>query len=301
VGQLARFACVGVANTVLSYVVYAVLVSAGCPYLPAGAVAFAAGAVNGYRLNRRWTFRSTDSAARRIRYLAVQLGGLGATTGLLWLFVSVAGSHHFVGYALTIPAVTLTTFAANRGWTFAAPHHATRREPAGTRGKEERVMHELWLGNPWRILVVANETVTSGLLHEAIALRADELPAQVLVVAPVLERRARRQLPEDDGARQAVEARLRECLARLNADGIEANGHVGAADPMHAIADALRLFPADEIIVATNPENRSNRLARSLVPSARARFRIPVLHVVVGCEAGVVGDGAPEAPIATAA
>ena len=82
--QFARFVAVGATNTALSFVVYVVLVSAGAPYLPAGAVAFAAGAANGFVLNRRWTFGTRGSIAR---YVLVQLAGLALTTGLLRLLV----------------------------------------------------------------------------------------------------------------------------------------------------------------------------------------------------------------------
>ena len=117
--QLCRFAVVGVANTVLSYLLYTALVAARVPYPVAGAVGFSAGAVNGYMLNRRWTFASPDSRAARARYLVVQLGGLGATTALLWLVVTV-GTSRLAAYAMTIPIVTLASFTANRSWAFAA-------------------------------------------------------------------------------------------------------------------------------------------------------------------------------------
>ena len=118
VRQLGRFAVVGVSNTVLSYVVYAALVATTIPYALAGAAGFAAGAVNGYLFNSRWTFQSADSTGSRLRYLAVQLAGLGATTLLLWLFVGEAHVHRLAGYALTIPIVTSATFVANRSWAF---------------------------------------------------------------------------------------------------------------------------------------------------------------------------------------
>jgi putative flippase GtrA len=115
--QFARFLTVGLSNTALSYLVYASLVAV-VPYWIAGALAFAAGAVNGYVLNRRWTFAAADSVGARTRYVAVQLAGLGTTTGLLWLLVGREGLHRLWAYALTIPVVTLATFAANRTWTF---------------------------------------------------------------------------------------------------------------------------------------------------------------------------------------
>ena len=117
--QLCRFAAVGVTNTVLGYAVYAALITAGAPYPVAGALGFAAGAVNGYILNRRWTFACSDSVRTRARYLSVALAGLGATTALLWLAVTVAAVGRLGGYAVTVPIVTLATFTANRSWTFA--------------------------------------------------------------------------------------------------------------------------------------------------------------------------------------
>jgi putative flippase GtrA len=118
VAQFARFLVVGASNTALSLVVYGALLTSGTPYWLGGAFGFAAGAVNGYVLNRRWTFASPDSTATRARYLAVQLAGLGATTGLLWLLVSPAGLDRVGAYLVTIPVVTVAMFVANRGWTF---------------------------------------------------------------------------------------------------------------------------------------------------------------------------------------
>ena len=116
--EFARFALVGVSNTVLSYVVYSVLVALSVPYPVAGAAGFAAGAVNGYRLNRRWTFKLAASPSLQARYVAVQLAGLGATSLLLWLLVAGSHLHRLPGYALTVPVVTVSTFAANRAWVF---------------------------------------------------------------------------------------------------------------------------------------------------------------------------------------
>ena len=119
--QFGRFLAVGLSNTALSFVVYAALVEI-VPYWIAGALAFAAGAANGYVLNRRWTFGGApDSGGARMRYLAVQLGGLAAFTALLRLLVSDAGIHRLWAYAVAVLPVTAGSFLANRGWTFRAP------------------------------------------------------------------------------------------------------------------------------------------------------------------------------------
>ena len=110
---------VGASNTALSLLAFTILVSAGVVYGAAGAMSFALGAANGYLLNRRWTFAAPDSTKARFKYIVVQVAGLGATVALLWLLVSYAGIDRIAAYAMTTPAVTVATFLANRGWTFA--------------------------------------------------------------------------------------------------------------------------------------------------------------------------------------
>ena len=118
VRQFAKFCLVGTSNTALSFGAYALLIWVDVRYWVAGAIAFALGAVNGYILNRRWTFASRDSTAARVRYVIVQLAGLGLTTLLLWLFVSSGARGRIAAYACTVPTVTVTTFLANRVWVF---------------------------------------------------------------------------------------------------------------------------------------------------------------------------------------
>jgi len=133
-----------------------------------------------------------------------------------------------------------------------------------------------------RILVISNETVEGAVLHEAIRFRAHNVEGEVLVVAPALNSRVRHWMSDSDDARAAARRRLE----RLAAAGVRARGEVGDADPMQAMADALRVFAADEIVIATHPEARSHWLAHDLVARARLRFDVPVLHVVVDVAGG---------------
>ena len=130
------------------------------------------------------------------------------------------------------------------------------------------------------IMVVANETVDSDVLHETVCYVARNPPGEVLVVAPALNSRLRHWMSDEDAARTAAEGRLRRCLDRLESAGIEARGWVGDADPLQAIADVMGVFSPDEIVITTHPRGRSNWLARNLVGRVRARYPQPVLHVV---------------------
>jgi hypothetical protein len=134
-----------------------------------------------------------------------------------------------------------------------------------------------------RILVIANETVESPVLREAVSASVGgPKRADVVIVAPALNSRVRHWLSDSDGARRRAEERLQRCIHGLAGDGVRARGWTGDADPFQAIVDALRLFKADRIIIVTHPEGQSNWLARNLVERARQRFPLSILHVVVG-------------------
>jgi len=116
--QFVRYVLAGLINTTLSFGVYRGLLEIGTPYAVAAPLAFAVGSVNGYILNRRWTFAAADSTRARLVYIVVQAAGAGTTSLLVWLFVS-AGTGRVWAYLAAIPPVTVSTFAANRLWTFA--------------------------------------------------------------------------------------------------------------------------------------------------------------------------------------
>jgi putative flippase GtrA len=120
--RVAKFAVVGVGNTIVTLVSYAILLALGVNYLIAAPVAWALGLLSGYTWNRIWTFdRAEHQMSLMARYYAVGLLGLALNTGLLALLVSVAGFSELPAELVVLPAVVLTTFAVNRYWVFR--HH----------------------------------------------------------------------------------------------------------------------------------------------------------------------------------
>jgi putative flippase GtrA len=117
--QFVRFCVVGSTNSALSFLTFAIAVRAGVPYLLASCGAFALGALNGYTLNRLWTFRSGPFTRQGLaRYCVVQGLGLAANTLLLAALVEVLGIASIPAQAIVLPPVSVLTFAVNRRWTF---------------------------------------------------------------------------------------------------------------------------------------------------------------------------------------
>jgi hypothetical protein len=146
-----------------------------------------------------------------------------------------------------------------------------------------------------RILVVANETVGGGELLDLLGRKAEDVAEEVLLVSPALNSRLRTWTSDEDPARAAAQNRLDASLTRLHEAGVRARGEIGDGDPLQALEDALRVFPADEIVVSTHPPGRSHWLEQGVVEQARLRYDVPVTHVVVDLEAApsAVSDSSP--------
>ena len=103
----------------------------------------------------------------------------------------------------------------------------------------------------------------------------------MLLVCPALNSRVRTWTSDEDPARAEAQSRLDRSLERLAEAGVSARGAIGDGDPLQALEDALREFPADEIVVSTHPPGRSHWLEQGVVEQARLRYDVPVTHVVV--------------------
>jgi putative flippase GtrA len=130
--QLVRYLLVGVSNTAITLVTYALVVRAGVPAVAASVVAFGAGAVNGYRLNRAWTFRSARRGAGvGARYVAVLLAGAAINALAVAFAVDVAELPRLAAEFVALPPATAATFVLARSWVFGGREGGRRgRGPA---------------------------------------------------------------------------------------------------------------------------------------------------------------------------
>jgi hypothetical protein len=122
------------------------------------------------------------------------------------------------------------------------------------------------------VLVVASLTAASQDLLEALKARAERSPIRITLVMPA-------QGP-GLGGREAVRARLEEALEGMRAAGLEAEGVVGDANPLDAVAECFDPARHDEAFVCTLP-GRSSKWLQFDFPHRVARFTgVPVTHVV---------------------
>jgi hypothetical protein len=122
-----------------------------------------------------------------------------------------------------------------------------------------------------RTLVVANETVDSRPLLDALKRKASEEPRRFIVIAPD---------SSENGEGDEAHQRLARTLRELSDAGLPAVGQVEHHDPYTAIQNALQFYAPDDIVISTFPETRSGWLRADLIGRVQASTGKPVEHVV---------------------
>ena len=127
-------------------------------------------------------------------------------------------------------------------------------------------------------LIVANQTLTSRSLTDAITARLADGPVRTHVVVP-LSPIGGRLTWDEQASRDMARTRLDEVLERLREMGAEADGEIGDRDPVMAVRDALRGREVDEVIVSTLPKGLSRWLGEDVPSRLRDSVRVPVTVV----------------------
>jgi GABA permease len=194
-----------------------------------------------------------------------------------WVVVIGAGAVSVIVLTLlTRPVIGVVWAAALIGFGIGFAYRGARgslpRSVVLTRGGDGK----------HRILVVANETVGGEALLDEIRDRCRSRHCSILVVTPALvTSRASHWASDVDEAMELARQRMELSLIALGKLGLKAKGEIGDSDPNVAIEDALRVFPADEIVISTHPPERSRWLEHGVVDRAREQIDLPISHVVV--------------------
>jgi hypothetical protein len=130
------------------------------------------------------------------------------------------------------------------------------------------------------VLVVVTSDIGADEINSTIGDRfGDDTEVQVVAPASGLSRLDWLTNAEDD-ARANAATRANEVSDAIPADSFEST--VGDTEPLRAIADALRTFPAEQIVVVTKTDDDVSWLEHGVAAAAEERFDVPVTHLVVG-------------------
>lgn len=132
-----------------------------------------------------------------------------------------------------------------------------------------------------RLLVVTTAPVEGESLREQVRRHSGTEDAEVRVVATASDLSPLDWLATDEDEARAEAAERAGEVGRAVAPDAAVETEVGDADPVQAIEDALRTFPADELLLVTRREDEAGWLEEGTAGEALARFSLPVTHLVV--------------------
>lgn len=121
------------------------------------------------------------------------------------------------------------------------------------------------------VLVLLLPDGSEARLRAAITARTDE-PPNVHVVTPIQMGALAWLASDEDEARAEASVRAFEA-ERLLGDEADVEGEAGDADPVQAVEDALRTFPADEILIVGGRNENGD------LEAALRRFELPVTRL----------------------
>lgn len=122
--QFIKFGLVGLSNTVLSYVVYCVLIKLNTHYQIANIVGFIVGVLNSYYWNNRYVFKTNEGEKRNHiktlfkTFVAYGITGLLLQGFLLWLFVERFEIDSLIAQLLGLCITVPLNFVLNKFWSF---------------------------------------------------------------------------------------------------------------------------------------------------------------------------------------
>ena len=118
--KAAKFAVVGIANTLIDYGVFALLAQLlSVNVFLSQVISYSCGILNSYIFNRSWTFQSQSRffSPALVRFLVLNLCMLALSTGLLALFLQF-GLSKLVAKGCTVVVTMGVGFVVNRLWVF---------------------------------------------------------------------------------------------------------------------------------------------------------------------------------------
>lgn len=125
------------------------------------------------------------------------------------------------------------------------------------------------------LLVLADPDDEAAVVAAAPAAKDGAGDAEVLVLAPLRQRFLDRWACDVDRAQQQAQGRLVLALANLAKAGVAAGARLGDENPVQAVEDTVRSYPATRVALVAPPDEAPGTAAAEL----RARLAVPFVHI----------------------
>ncbi|WP_194192042.1 GtrA family protein [Clostridium chrysemydis] len=120
--KVAKFAIVGVLNTLISWVLFIVLNWLGVYYLAANIIANSIAVVHSYLWNSIWVFKYKGSAKAKlkasIKFILLNVVGIGINALIMYVAVDFFNLNKLIAMVVATGFVMVLNYVVNRLWVF---------------------------------------------------------------------------------------------------------------------------------------------------------------------------------------
>ena len=124
IAQFIKFCVVGLSNTLIAYVIYALFVYAGVHYIIANIAAFIVSVANSFFWSHRFVFKDETGGGRNLlhallkTYASYALSGFVVSSVLLYVFIDVCKISEYIAPFLLLPVTVPLNYILNKNWAF---------------------------------------------------------------------------------------------------------------------------------------------------------------------------------------
>lgn len=120
VSKFVKFGLVGVLNTLINWIIFALLNFIGVYYIVANVIAYVIATANSYIWNSKWVFKYNGENKKETtaKFVILNLIGLGLNTGILYLLVDMVGLNKLIALVITTGIVMIINYIVNKIWVF---------------------------------------------------------------------------------------------------------------------------------------------------------------------------------------
>lgn len=115
-----KFAIVGVVNTLLNFVIFAILSFSGVHYIIANVIAYTVATANSYFWNSRWVFNHSGGFKSKasMKFFMLNLVGLILNTSIMFVLVEVFDVMEILALVFATGIVMIFNYIFNKIWVF---------------------------------------------------------------------------------------------------------------------------------------------------------------------------------------
>lgn len=118
--RFVKFGMVGVLNTLVNWSIFFILETYGVYYILANIIAYSLSTIHSYLWNTLWVFKYKEKASTdtTIKFVILNVVGLGLNTGILYVLVDLCNLNKFIGLVITTGIVMIINYVVNKLWVF---------------------------------------------------------------------------------------------------------------------------------------------------------------------------------------